>query len=75
VVGCDSSAGIRGVRSAGCKVTLYTALAYRTALCSVTRNRCRSGGQPLTFLDVLTMEMQDILLVVQSVLNLIHPSV
>jgi len=31
-------AGIRGVRSARCKVTLNIDLAYRTALCSVTRN-------------------------------------
>jgi len=31
-------AGIRGVRSARCKVTLNTDLSYRTALCSVTRN-------------------------------------
>jgi len=54
----DSSAGIIGVRSAGCKVTLNTDLAYRTALCIVTRNICRhSDGQPLTLLDVLTVDM------------------
>ena len=35
----DSSAGIRGVRSARCKVTRNTDLAYITALCSVNRNR------------------------------------
>ena len=38
-IGIDSSAGIRGVRSARCKVTINTDLAYRTALCSVTRYR------------------------------------
>jgi len=35
----DSSAAIRSVSSARCRVTLNTDLAYRTALCSVTRNR------------------------------------
>ena len=35
----DSSVGIRGVRSAKCKVTLSRDLAYRIALCIVTRNR------------------------------------
>jgi len=34
-----SAAGIRGVSSARCRVTLNTDLTYRTALCSVTRNR------------------------------------
>jgi hypothetical protein len=58
-------AGITAVRSVRCKVSLRTDLAYRTALCSVTRNRCRrSDGQPLT-LDVLNVEIYDILPVVQ----------
>jgi len=55
----DSSAGIRGVSSARCRVTLNTDLAYRTALCSVTRNRSvvALDGQPLTLLGVLTVEV------------------
>ena len=35
----NSSAGIRGVHSARCKVTLNTDLAYRKARCRVSRNR------------------------------------
>ena len=58
-IGIDSSAGIKGVRSARCEVTLNTDLAYRTALCSVTRNRSvvALDGQPLTLLGVLTVEV------------------
>ena len=49
-----SSAGIRCVRSARCKATLSTDLAYRTALCSIIRNR---SVVAVTLLGVLTLEI------------------
>ena len=71
-----SSAGVRGVRvrSARCKATLNTDIAYWTALCSVTRNRyvvALTVGRWL-FLTYLQWKY-DTLPVVQTVLHLIHP--
>ena len=59
----DSSAGIRGVRSARCKETLNTYLAYSTALYGVTRNRSVSCWLFLMYFPP----------VVQTVMHLIHP--
>jgi hypothetical protein len=72
----ESSAGIRSALSARCKVTvtLNTDLAYTTALCSITRSRSIDALTARCWLlDVLTVEIQDILPVVHTVLHLIHP--
>jgi len=67
----DSSAGIRGVCSARCKLTINTDVAYKTALCSVTRNRSVVGVTVSCWLFL--MYLTYVLTVVQTVLHLIHP--